>query len=57
MGGCVPDWSVLSKQWLDRHNRIMRLVEMEHRDEVPSIWRNDKLISVESLPDISHYEE
>ena len=54
----MTDWSKLSKAWLDRHQRITRLVELSHRDEIPSMWRNNKLVEVEDvLPDLSRYEE
>jgi hypothetical protein len=51
-------WAELIKEQWAHHNRVMRLVEMMHRDEVPRIFRNDKLIEVvDVIPDLSHYEE
>jgi hypothetical protein len=51
-------WAELIKEQWEHHRNVMRLVDMMHRDEVPRIFRNDRLIKVvDVLPDLSNYEE
>jgi hypothetical protein len=52
------NWVSLNKEWREHHRRIMILVEMMHRDEIPRIFRNDQLVDVvDVLPDLADYEE
>jgi hypothetical protein len=52
------DWRKNLRKRSSHEKYVWYLVEMSHRDEIPSVWRNNKLVLIENvLSDLSHYEE